>query len=38
MKKLIVLHNVYDTRTDQFHSVVICDERKARYFIQKTEQ
>lgn len=29
----VTLYNVIDTRTNQFHSVVVCSERKARFFI-----
>lgn len=29
----ITLYNVIDTRTNQFHSVVIVSQRKAKFFI-----
>jgi len=38
MKKFVTLYNVVDTRTEQFHSIVICDERKARYFVPAGEE
>lgn len=30
---MITLYNVIDIRTNQFHSVAIVSERKAKYFI-----
>ena len=33
MKKIVTLYNVIDTRTEQYHSIVICDERKKRFFV-----
>lgn len=29
----VTLYNVIDTRTNQFHSVVIVSQRKAKFFI-----
>lgn len=33
MMKTIVLRNVIDTRTNQFHSVAIVREKNAKYFV-----
>lgn len=38
MKKFVTLKNVVDTRTELFHSIVICDERKVRYFVPVEEE
>lgn len=29
----VTLYNVIDTRTNQFHSVVIVSQRKAKFFV-----
>lgn len=34
---MITLHNVIDTRTGKFHSVVIVSERKRRWFVEVDE-
>jgi hypothetical protein len=33
MKKYYTLHNVIDTRTNEFHSVAVVSERNLRYFV-----
>jgi len=32
-QKRVTLYNVIDSRNGQFHSVVICRERDAKYFV-----
>ena len=36
--KNVVLHNVIDTRTGQFHSIAIVKERNAKWFVQVVEE
>jgi len=33
MKKYTILHNVIDTRTEQFHSVAVVSEKNLKYFV-----
>lgn len=33
----VTLYNVIDTRTNQFHSVVIVSQRKAKFFVPAEE-
>ena len=33
MKKYYTLHNVVDTRTNEFHSVAVVSEKKLRYVV-----
>ena len=38
MKKYVTLYDVKDTRTEKHHSVVIVEEKKAKYFVPDTEE
>lgn len=31
---MVILHNVIDTRTEQFHSIAIVKQKNAKYFIE----
>lgn len=34
---MITLYDVYDTRTDKYHSVVMINQRFAKYFVPASE-
>ena len=38
MKTYVKLYNVRDTRTDRIHSVVVVEEKKAKYFVPVEEE
>lgn len=35
---MVTLHNVIDTRTNQFHSIAIVKERNAKWFVEVEDE